>query len=80
MSAEVIKHAGEEIPVSADVLVQYRTISAEGRVSHWHHQQYAGLLNWSSHIPRAAPGFTSRCLKLTPLFLGRIYDYSVVPS
>ena len=66
-------HEGEFLPVAADKIVTYRTISLEGDLSHWHGYIAAGLLNWSNFAQ-----ITNNKRRVAyPMTLGRIYDYKI---
>ena len=66
-------HDGEFLPVAADIIVTYRTMSIDGILSHWHGYMAAGSLNWSSFVPVSNRTQKIRC----PMTLGRIHDYKI---
>ena len=70
-------HEGEFMPIAADKIVTYRTISIDGILSHWHGYIAAGLLNWSSfaRIQDKTKPLSKRVVY--PMTLGRIYDYKI---
>ena len=68
------KHDGEFLPVAADTIVTYRTMSLDGVLSHWHGYIAAGSLNWSSFSQVSSRTREIRC----PMTLGRIYDYKTL--
>ena len=67
------KHDGEKMPVAADTIVTYRTISLEGVLSNWHGYIAAGLLNWTSFSQVSSRTREIIC----PMTLGRIHDYKI---
>jgi len=67
------KHDGEFLPVAADKIVTYRTMSLDGVLSNWHGYIAAGLLNWSSFLPVSRGTRKIIC----PMTLGRIHDYKI---
>ena len=70
-------HDGEFMPVSADKIVTYRTMSLNGGLSHWHGYIAAGLLNWSS-VARIQDKSKPWSRRVTcPMTLGRIHDYKI---
>ena len=74
---EAYRHEGEFMPVSADIIVTYRTMSIDGILSHWHGYMAAGSLNWSSfaRIQDKTKPWSSRVV--CPMTLGRIHDYKI---
>ena len=66
-------HNDEFLPVAADKIVTYRTISLDGVLSHWHGYIAAGLLNWSN-IAQITNGKRRVVYQMT---IGRIYDYKI---
>jgi len=70
---EVYTHDGEFLPIAADTIVTYRTMSIDGILSNWHGYIAAGLLNWSSFAQVSSRTREIIC----PMTLGRIYDYKI---
>jgi len=70
---EVYTHDGEFLPIAADTIVTYRTMSLDGILSNWHGYIAAGLLNWSSFAQVSSRTREIIC----PMTLGRIYDYKI---
>jgi len=71
-------HEGEFMPVAADKIVTYRTMSLDGVLSHWHGYIAAGSLNWASfaRIQDKSQPWSRRVT--CPMTLGRIHDYKIV--
>ena len=74
---EAYTHDGDFMPVAADKIVTYRTMSLDGVLSHWHGYIAAGLLNWSS-FARIYDKTKPISRRVTyPMTIGRIYDYKI---
>ena len=72
-------HEGEFMPVAADKIVTYRTMSIDGVLSHWHGYIAAGSLNWSSFARIQDTKSKPWSRRVTcPMVLGRIYDYKTL--
>jgi len=74
---EAYRHEGEFMPVAADIIVTYRTMSIDGILSNWHGYMAAGSLNWSS-FARIQDKTNPWLKRVTcPMTLGRIHDYKI---